>query len=63
MDNVSFLTKKVLEKKPLLHLTFDAEEAWFLIGLFLLIYAHLAGLHLLSVHYKAYMVIEVGKIA
>lgn len=30
MDNVSFLTKKVLEKKPLLHLTFDAEEACFL---------------------------------
>jgi len=29
MDNVSFSTKKILEKKPLLHITFDAEEACF----------------------------------
>lgn len=35
----------------------------FLIGLFILIYAHLAGLHFPSVYYKTYMVIEVGKIA
>lgn len=33
----------------------------FLIGMFVLIY--LAGLHFPSMHYKAYIVIEVGKIA
>lgn len=30
MDNVSFLTKKLLEKKTLLHLTFDVKDICFL---------------------------------